>query len=238
MSRQAQIVARSDIVCVGGGSTGTADFVRLAMFIDRPVLALPFFGGASRVLWFRYRKYIQSEFAMSDEQMALWSQADPSKLSDTKLDLLAHEIVSTLLDSSRGKCLVCMPFAERYMPVYERLIRPAVSAAHLHSLRMDQVPTVGDIAESLRGEIGSSLCLVAVIDEANPNVLYEIGFAHALNKPVVLLQGDAGSREDDPPLPFDIRTHRVVRYPSTLEESQLRHSIEQLHGLLREVSKN
>lgn len=237
MNRQAQIVARSDILCVGGGSTGTADFVRLALLIDRPVLPLPFFAGASRDLWFRYRAEIQSEFGMPDEQVARWSQTDPARLSAARIEALAQEIVAALLDTARGNCLVCMPFAEHFLPVYDRLVSPAIAAAHLHPLRMDQEPTVGDIAESLRAEIGAARCLVAVVDERNPNVLYEVGFAHALDKPVILLQREDGARADDPALPFDIRTHRVVRYPGTLDGEPLQRCIDTLHGLLRAVTQ-
>ena len=40
----------------------------------------------------------------------------------------------------------------------------------------------------------------------NPNVLYELGIAHALRKPVVLVS----SNEDD--VPFDVRHVRVIYY--------------------------
>lgn len=43
----------------------------------------------------------------------------------------------------------------------------------------------------------------------NPNVFYELGLAHALNKPVVLVS----SNEDD--VPFDLRHIRVIIYDQT-----------------------
>ena len=48
--------------------------------------------------------------------------------------------------------------------------------------------------------------LVAELTSRNPNVLYELGLAHALKKPVVLIS----SNEHD--IPFDVRHIRVIYY--------------------------
>ena len=45
--------------------------------------------------------------------------------------------------------------------------------------------------------------LVAELTSRNPNVFYELGIAHALKKPVVLVS----ATEDD--VPFDVRHIRV-----------------------------
>jgi hypothetical protein len=51
--------------------------------------------------------------------------------------------------------------------------------------------------------------LVAELTGRNPNVLYELGLAHALHKPVVLIS----SNEAD--VPFDVRHVRVIYYDLT-----------------------
>ena len=48
--------------------------------------------------------------------------------------------------------------------------------------------------------------LVAELTSRNPNVFYELGLAHALDKPVVLVS----SNEDD--VPFDLKHIRVIYY--------------------------
>jgi hypothetical protein len=48
--------------------------------------------------------------------------------------------------------------------------------------------------------------LVAELTGRNPNVFYELGLAHALNKPVVLIS----SNQDD--VPFDLQHIRVIYY--------------------------
>jgi hypothetical protein len=54
--------------------------------------------------------------------------------------------------------------------------------------------------------ISTAKVLVAELTERNPNVLYELGLAHALKKPVVLVS----STEKD--VPFDLQHIRVIYY--------------------------
>ena len=51
--------------------------------------------------------------------------------------------------------------------------------------------------------------LVAELTTRNPNVYYELGLAHALEKPVVLVS----SNEED--VPFDLQHIRVIYYDVT-----------------------
>ncbi len=57
--------------------------------------------------------------------------------------------------------------------------------------------------------IRSADVLVAELTTKNPNVFYELGLAHALEKPVVLVS----SNQED--VPFDLRHIRVILYDQT-----------------------
>jgi hypothetical protein len=48
--------------------------------------------------------------------------------------------------------------------------------------------------------------LVAELTSKNPNVFYELGLVHALNKPVVLVSSN------DKDVPFDLHHIRVIYY--------------------------
>ena len=61
---------------------------------------------------------------------------------------------------------------------------------------------VQDIWHSVR----KARLVVAELSGRNPNVMYEIGLAHAIGKPIVLL---ARSEED---VPFDLRALRYIYY--------------------------
>jgi nucleoside 2-deoxyribosyltransferase len=72
--------------------------------------------------------------------------------------------------------------------------------------------------------------VVAEITPANQNVFYEIGYAHALGKPTILL-AERGKQ-----LPFDISGYRVLFYENSIagkkqvEEGLKKH----LQAILRE----
>jgi hypothetical protein len=57
--------------------------------------------------------------------------------------------------------------------------------------------------------INAAKVLVAELTSRNPNVFYELGLAHALNKPVVLVSSN------EPDVPFDLKHIRVIYYDVT-----------------------
>ena len=57
--------------------------------------------------------------------------------------------------------------------------------------------------------IHAAKILVAELTGRNPNVFYELGLAHALEKPVVLVS----SNQDD--VPFDVQHIRVIYYDTS-----------------------
>jgi nucleoside 2-deoxyribosyltransferase len=105
-------------------------------------------------------------------------------------------------------CYVLMPFSEPFDPVYEA-IETATSACQLKCHRADMRRDIGSLMESMMTDIILSDVIIADISGLNPNVLYELGIAHALSKPTILLSQDlaGGAR-----LPFDISQVLTVKY--------------------------
>jgi hypothetical protein len=64
----------------------------------------------------------------------------------------------------------------------------------------------GKIIDQIMIGMSNAKVLVAELTGRNPNVFYELGVAHALKKPVVLVTAD----EQD--IPFDVRHIRVMTY--------------------------
>ena len=64
----------------------------------------------------------------------------------------------------------------------------------------------GKIMDQVWQGINAAKVLVAELTSKNPKVFYELGIAHALQKPVVLVS----SNEDD--VPFDLKHIRVIYY--------------------------
>jgi len=106
-------------------------------------------------------------------------------------------------------CFVVMPFAEPIGGYYDDLYKPAIEKAKLNAERADSdIYGTGQIVGQIWKGINSARVLIAELTGRNANVLYELGLAHALHKPVVLICSKAN--EED--VPFDLRHVRVVYY--------------------------
>lgn len=107
-------------------------------------------------------------------------------------------------------CFVMMPFAQPLGGYYATVYEPAIKKAGLTPVRADtDIYGTGKIVEQIWSGISSAKVLVAELTGRNPNVLYELGLAHARHKPVVLVS----SNEED--VPFDVRHVRVIYYDVT-----------------------
>lgn len=105
-----------------------------------------------------------------------------------------------------GTCFVLMPFKEPFDTYYKSILRPAVIAANLDPLRGDSIFTPTPIMSDVWKMIQEAKVLVAELTEKNANVFYELGLAHAIGKPVVLIT----ETMDD--VPFDLQQLRVIVY--------------------------
>lgn len=104
-------------------------------------------------------------------------------------------------------CFVMMPFADPIGGYYKSVYEPAVSKAGLRAVRADdEIFATGKVIDQIWTGITSAKVLVAELTGRNPNVFYELGLAHALQKPVVLVS----SNQED--VPFDLQHIRVIYY--------------------------
>ena len=104
-------------------------------------------------------------------------------------------------------CFVIMPFIPPIGEYYSQIYEPAIEKAGLKSIRADDdIFATGKIINQIWNGINAARILVAELTDRNPNVFYELGLAHALNKPVVLVS----SNQED--VPFDLHHIRVIYY--------------------------
>lgn len=109
----------------------------------------------------------------------------------------------------RPRAFVAMPFEEPFETIYREVIQPEGERLGLDVTRVDEL-TGRIIFEDIKREISESKVVIAEITAPNQNVFYELGYAHALNKPTILL----ARRGRD--LPFDIRSYRVIFYDDSI----------------------
>jgi nucleoside 2-deoxyribosyltransferase len=102
---------------------------------------------------------------------------------------------------------IMMSFASEFDDVYAT-VKDSIAAVDesLKVVRLDEIRAAGSITDDMIAEIRESTLCLADVTNANPNVMWEVGFATALGKPVVAI-----SQETDK-LPFDIKDVRTLRY--------------------------
>lgn len=107
-------------------------------------------------------------------------------------------------------CFVMQPFITPLGDYFAAIYEPAIKKAGLSAMRADaEIFGTGKIIDQIWSGINSARVLVAELTTRNANVFYELGLAHALRKPVILVS----SNRDD--VPFDLGHVRVIYYDVT-----------------------
>jgi hypothetical protein len=112
------------------------------------------------------------------------------------------------------RAFVLMPFDQAFDDVYQLGIREACRSAGWDCSRVDEHVFSGLVLERIYEEVTSADLIIADMTGRNPNVFYEVGYAHALSKRVVLLTRTAGD------IPFDLRGHRHIVYEGSIAKLQ------------------
>lgn len=115
-----------------------------------------------------------------------------------------------------------MPFSSVFEDAYRLAIKPACEAAGAYTERVDEQIFSGSILERIYNQISKADLVVADLSERNPNVFYEVGYAHAIGKTTILLTRNT---ED---IPFDLKHFPHIIYGGSL--ATLR---EKLEGTVR-----
>lgn len=110
----------------------------------------------------------------------------------------------------RAKVFVAMQFSAPFNELYNEVIVPVCHDLGLVAVRADETYGPGLIIADITREIVEAKVIIADITPSNPNVYYEVGYAHALNKPTILIA------EKPTQLPFDVSPYRVLFYENTI----------------------
>ena len=214
-ARRFTFVKSLDAVLAVGGRGGTAQELALAMELGHRVMPVPLFGGTARDFWGSYKRELIQMLRIPSETADRWHAAgvlaDGLQLAANEARDLAAEMVSVLLKSLPRKCFVIMPFRDDYVALYEFVIAPAVTSFGDDPIRLDRTAIPGDAGAQIHEGIRSCDYAIAVLDDLRPNVLYELGLAHAYRKPTILMNR-AGTLGDGAAAPFDLSLNQRLEY--------------------------
>src|SRR5579871_1112639 len=116
------------------------------------------------------------------------------------------------------KCFAIMPYDRSFGDVLALIKSCAAGVVDITVHRLDDVKPAGQITERLVRELKECSFCVADITGLNANVMWEVGFAMALGKSVILITQD----DETKPPPFDIRVHQAHYYARSELDATLR----------------
>lgn len=212
----------SDAIVVMGGGAGTHRVTHLSRLAGKPILPITAFGGAAK-------EAFETELQRFDSVYKGRVARDDYTVLDTVMpddfDWLAQSVVALVSRLVSGnKVFVVMTFRDDSMDTYG-VIERACKAYNLEPDRTDKSATTERIFERIVEGIERAAFVVADVTYESVNVYYELGYAEALGKDVIVVAKDGTN------LPFDtkdIPTHFFSNYTNL--EKDLRARIGKLTG--------
>jgi hypothetical protein len=122
-------------------------------------------------------------------------------------NIRAHNYI---VKGRRSSAFVVMDFSGEYDELYADVIQKACESQELDVKRADERYGPGLIIADIINDLNESKLVIAEISPPNPNVFFEVGYAYAVNKPVILL-ALKGTK-----LPFDVSPFRTLFYENTI----------------------
>lgn len=103
-------------------------------------------------------------------------------------------------------CFTIMPFGGWFDSYYEDIYCPAIQSCNMEPRRADDLYRPSNIVQDIWSLTKRAKIVLADLTNKNANVFYELGLAHSLAKPAILITQSL----DD--VPFDLRSLRVIEY--------------------------
>jgi len=172
------------------------------------------------------RKYLEKRInELSDQLVSTqkrWEEAyhlvvsSSANNSSNSGELSSNEFLSKYninpdeIEIDKKLVFILTPFSDNSIDDFYA-IRIACNESGLLAIRGDEEAISGDIFFHIINFIAKSQLVIANINGRNPNVFYELGIAHMMNKPTILV-----SRMGQE-IPFDIKPMHVIFYDSVEE---------------------
>lgn len=122
----------------------------------------------------------------------------------------------TSVENGVRRAFVLMPFDAEFSSVYSDLIKPALENAGYEVERADEPLERQNVLRTIVRRIHEAELIVADLTGGNPNVFYELGIAHGLGRPTVLITQTSDGAPMD--VPFDLRSYRIEFYSTRFDE--------------------
>jgi hypothetical protein len=110
----------------------------------------------------------------------------------------------------RSRAFVISQFSSPYNEVYMEVVKSVCQTLDVDVIRADEAQGPGLIIADVVRAINDASFVIADISPVNANVFYELGYAHGIRKPAILIA------ERTTKLPFDVSPFRTLFYDNTI----------------------
>jgi nucleoside 2-deoxyribosyltransferase len=114
--------------------------------------------------------------------------------------------MSAKFESQQFFAFVLMPFHNSFDDIYQLGIKETAQELGFVAERVDEQIYQDSMLGRIYRQIDIADVIIADMTGKNPNVFYEVGYAHAKGKLCILLTADAND------IPFDLKHHRHIVY--------------------------
>lgn len=140
-----------------------------------------------------------------------WIKSTPSNTFNNQSNAYKPSVPTSLIRTdNRNRAnlsvFVIMPFTETWSDDVYLILKDVCQDINVNITRADEILGSYVIIEDIITQIKTSDIIIADISVRNANVYYELGFAHALNKNVILIAQNGAE------IPFDVAYIRYLTY--------------------------
>lgn len=150
--------------------------------------------------------------------------SEPVRLEDLGINPIFNRID---IRRQPDHCFYLGPFSDPFNEIYRDHVVPTLHREGVTVDRADEIFGTDSLIEDIWASIVGATFVVADLTTKNANVLYEVGMAHTVGRPVVII---TQNMED---VPFDLRHRRCIVYQHTPRGCELLE--QQLAGTARFV---
>lgn len=218
--RPPEQIALADVAILVAGTEGTHTAANWARIAGKPVLGVARFAGAAEDVF-------HAEMRRFDRQYShLTTREEFQRLGTAVGDVesLASDVVAVATSMLPKTVFPIMSFKAKYKPVFEVWSNVCEQNGY-ECNRTDLTPTTESITPRILKGIQGAPFVLADISEPSPNVFFEIGYAQALGR-TVIMTGQAGIEP-----PFDVKDLPVIFW----NEKKMEKFRKRLHAVVEQL---
>lgn len=92
------------------------------------------------------------------------------------------------------------------------ILEPVLEKFSFEVIRADKINSPSIITDDILNHLNESELVICDMSSHNPNVFYELGYRHAVNKHCITMV------HKDENIPFDLSQHRTIKYSKDIED--------------------